>query len=286
MLGKLQDSWDLFLSSWEVLRSDKELLVLPVLSGIACGAIMLSFWWSTPELADLSPDEGLPWPLMAIGFVFYFLMSFIVVFFNSALIWAAEERFSGGDPTIGSSLGAAWEKLGLIIAYAAIAASVGMIIKMVEHRMNGLGGQILSGLMGIAWGAATFLAIPVLVHRHVGPIEAIKESAGMLRNTWGQQLAGVLGLGAVFTVAGIALAFLGALAAIFGFGISKMVGWTAVSVVLLMVCAMGVLQMALTAIYQAALYRYARTGEIPETFDSWQMEHAFDKSDGDWKFSR
>lgn len=276
MLSKFQDSWDLFLSSWDVLRSDKELLILPVFSGLACGIVILSFWWSTPELADLSPDEGIPWPLLAIGFLFYFLMSFIVVFFNSALVWAAEERFSGGDPTIGSALGAAMGKLGLIVAYAAIAASVGALIKLVEHRMEGLGGQILSGIMGIAWGAATFLAIPVLVHRNVGPIEAIKESAGMLRHTWGQQLAGVLGMGAVFTVAGIALAFIGVLAAVFGFGISRTAGWIAVSVVLLMVCAMAALQMALNAIYQAALYRYARTGEIPESFDSWQMEQAFD----------
>lgn len=276
MLSKLQDSWDLFLSSWDVLRSDKELLILPVFSGLACGIVILSFWWSTPELADLSPEEGIPWPLLAIGFLFYFLMSFIAVFFNSALVWAAEERFSGGDPTIGSALGAAMGKLGLIVAYAAIAASFGALIKLVEHRMEGLGGQILSGIMGIAWGAATFLAIPVLVHMNVGPIEAIKESAGMLRHTWGQQLAGVLGMGAVFTVAGIALAFIGVLAAVFGFGISRTAGWIAVSVVLLMVCAMAALQMALNAIYQAALYRYARTGEIPESFDSWQMEQAFD----------
>lgn len=286
MLDKLRDSWDLVLASWDVLTKDKELLALPALSSLACGAILISFWWSTPELKRLSPGEGIPWTLLGIGFIFYFLMSFVAVFFNAALVWAAEERFSGGDPTLATALQAAYEKLGMIVAYAAIVASVGLLIRAVEEKFEGVAGRMLSSVMGLAWSAAIFLAIPVLVHRNVGPIEAIKISASMLRKTWGQQLAGVFGLGLAFTAAFLVLAIFAFLFITMGFGVSRMIGWTVVSFFLFLLSGLTVLEMALTGIYQAALYRYAQTGEVPDAFDQDQLEVAFYKRGSDWKFDR
>ena len=59
-------------------------------------------------------------------------------------------------------------------------------------------------LIGVAWTLATFLVVPVLVTRDVGPIDAVKESAGLLRETWGENLIGNVGLGLVFAVAYLA----------------------------------------------------------------------------------
>ena len=53
-------------------------------------------------------------------------------------------------------------------------------------------------IIGFAWSVATFLVVPVLVVEKVGPLDAIKRSASLLRKTWGEQLVGNFGIGLVF----------------------------------------------------------------------------------------
>lgn len=275
MLDKLHDGWALFLASWRVLKADRELLVLPVLSGLACLAVVASFVVGAPELRHLSPEQGLPWPVMAAGALFYFFTFFVVIFFNSALVAAAEERFAGGDPTVRSALAAAWSCVGLIVAYAAIAASVGLLLRFMEQRMGGIAGKLLAASLGITWAAVTFLVVPILVNQHVGPIDAIGQSAKLLKKTWGQQLAGVAGMGVVFTVLSMAVVLACVLGMMLAFGISKPAGLFVAGLGILACVLLGVVQAALNGIYQAALYRFAQTGQVPDGFDQDQMEGAF-----------
>ncbi len=70
-----------------------------------------------------------------------------------------------------------------------IAATVGLLLRAIEERVGWLG-RIVVKLIGVAWALATFLVVPVLVTRDVGPIDAVKESAALLRETWGENLIG------------------------------------------------------------------------------------------------
>ena len=72
-------------------------------------------------------------------------------------------------------------------------------------------GGLLVAWIGVGWAIATFLVVPVLAARDIGPIEAIKESASLLRRTWGENLIGQAGLGLAF-----GLIFVGVLAGCFG----------------------------------------------------------------------
>lgn len=75
-------------------------------------------------------------------------------------------------------------------------------------------GAILAAIGGLAWNVATFLVIPVIADRQVNAIGAIKESALLLRKTWGEQIVGG-GLGLVFGLASILVVILtGVLAAL------------------------------------------------------------------------
>ena len=52
--------------------------------------------------------ESLPnWALLLALFVFYVVTYTITFFFQAAIIAGASERMAGGDPTLGSALGAA-----------------------------------------------------------------------------------------------------------------------------------------------------------------------------------
>lgn len=263
MFDKLSNSWELVKASAQVLKADKELLIFPLLSFGAFLATLVVFFLPMAFFGFGSAAGSETFEIVAsvIGFVFYFVTTFIMIFFNSALVGAALIRLEGGDPTVADGLRIARERLGSILAWSLLAATVGMILKAARERAGWLG-NIVIGMIGIGWNLATFLVVPVLVTRDLGPIDALKESARLLKKTWGEQIAGNLGIGAVVALAFVAYSFIGIpiiiLAATTG---SVALIITAVACVALGYGALALISAALSGIYSAALYRFATTGE-------------------------
>jgi hypothetical protein len=52
--------------------------------------------------------------------------------------------------------------VGKIAGWAAISATVGLILRSLEERF-GLLGDLIVGLIGVVWGAVTFFVVPVLL---------------------------------------------------------------------------------------------------------------------------
>jgi hypothetical protein len=102
-------------------------------------------------------------------------------------------------------------KFVVIFCYAIIAATVGIILRIVQERV-GFIGSIITGLIGVAWTLATSMVVPVLVPQHnIGPIEAVQESAALLKKTWGENIIGNVGIGFAFGVIGLFIALASAL---------------------------------------------------------------------------
>jgi hypothetical protein len=196
MFDRLARSWTLVKASAAVLRSDKELLLFPVISAVATLLVAASF--AVPVFGLRLFEGGEIGPLGAVvGFLFYLCQYFVIFFFNTALVGAALIRLEGGDPTVADGLRIARSKVGVILGYAAIAATVGLLLRAASERA-GVFGRILIGLLGMAWTVGTFLVVPVLVTRDVGPIDAVKESMTLLKRTWGENVAGNVGIGLAF----------------------------------------------------------------------------------------
>lgn len=280
MFDRLSRSWNLVKASASVLRQDKELLVFPLVSLIALVVVMVSFALPVFGLGLLDglthgEDKRVSAGLYVIGFAFYFSQYFVIFFFNAALVGAAMMRLDGGAPTVADGMRIATSRLGAIAGYAAIAATVGMILRAIQERVP-LVGRIIVGLLGIGWSLATYLVVPVLTARDVGPIDAIKESAILLKKTWGENVIGQVGLGAAF-----AFIFLGVilcsvvLITLAALTHSMVVVVLAVIITVLAVGITGLIQSALAGIYAAALYRYATKGEGSQGFNANAMRMAF-----------
>jgi hypothetical protein len=171
-------------------------------------------------------------------------------------------------------LNIAFEKLGTILEYAAIAATVGMILKMLEERA-GFIGRIVIGMIGLAWNLTTYLTVPVLVTRDVSAFDAVKESAELFKKTWGEQMVGNAGIGLATFFIFIAMALVAVPLIIVSSMISPVL--VAVAVISLMggyLCLILV-SSSLNGIYCTALYRYATTGDAGEHFPNEMMEDAF-----------
>ena len=276
MAGSLSNSWNLVKASAKVLSMDRELLIFPLLSGIASILVMISYFGPIGLLGGwelLDTDSG-GYLSTVILFGFYLIQYFVVFFFNTALVGAALIRMEGGDPTISDGMRIAVDKLPAILGYAAIAATVGMVLRMLAERLGFIGRMVVSAL-GIGWHLATYLAVPVLVTRDVGPIDVVKESAEMFRKTWGEQVVGNFGMGWAGLMMGISWTlFMGLLFFVFAsLGMGFMVV-ALIPVAVLGYVALGLFISALKGIYTAALFRYASTGE-PGIMDARMVENAF-----------
>lgn len=275
-MGKLGRGWQLAKMSLKVIRKDKEILIFPVLSGLIILLILASFFAGTFFTAGISgiEDSTSSWVFYAFWLVFYFLAFFVSIFFNAAIIGCATIRLNGGDPTVRDGLRIASQNVGRILMWALFAATVGLIIKAIQERVGFLG-KLIMGFIGVAWAIVTYFVVPVLIYEKVGPWKAVKRSASILKNTWGEALVGNLGLGAIFFLAmlpGFFLMFL---------GIYGIVAWGAAAGIVLIVIAVvyilmiGIIASAAEAVLVAALYRFATTGKVSEDFQGFAFEQPF-----------
>src|SRR5207237_9612210 len=80
-----------------------------------------------------------------------------------------------------------------------LSAAGGLILRAIAARA-GMIGRIIAGFAGAAWGAITYLVVPVLIFEKVGPWAAVKRSGSLLRKTWGEAMGGYLTRGAIFVL--------------------------------------------------------------------------------------
>jgi hypothetical protein len=279
MFERFERSWDLANACMGLLREDKSLLVFPLLSSIAMFLIVASFAVPLYPLVTTMSERGYVHTLDSMAyvglFVFYWIQFTIVTFFNTALVEVAMDRLDGGDATTADGLSRAWARFPTILAYSAIAASVGTVLRLIGERV-GFIGRLVLGVIGLVWTVATALVVPVLAAEDVGPLEAVQRSVELIKKSWGEDVIGSTGIALAFFVVMAALAFCGGLLFLAAISIHSTTFAVLVLVILVVsLCTAALAQATLSGLYSAALYRYAsgetKTGDI----DPALMESAF-----------
>jgi hypothetical protein len=278
-MGTFRRSLALFSASWAVLRHDKELIVLPIVASIVSSLAVSPFLigvfltGSGSTTTDGSVSIGvLGWVLL---FLAYVVGAYVTIFFQSALVLAANDRLTGGNPTLGSALTMAGQNAGRILPWAIISATVSVVLQAIQERA-GFIGRIVVGLVGLAWTLVTMLVLPILVIEQVGVGDALKRSASAFKRTWGENVVGNGGVGLI----GFLLFLIGMIVAgpiIFIGASNSNVPITVIGVVLLVawIVLVTAFTSALSAVFRTALYRYAVLGEEPGGFTHDMIAGAF-----------
>ncbi len=280
MFERLSRSWTLVKASAAILMKDQSLLVFPLISGIAALLVIATFalpFGGFDVLHELSRNDGkaAAGAHYAVLFAFYLVQYFVIFFFNTALVGAVMMRTDGGTPTVGDGLRIAVSKLPAIIGYSFIAATVGLLLRAIEERV-GFIGQIVIALIGTAWTLATYLVVPVLAARDVGPLDAISESAELFKSTWGENVIGQAGLGLAFGLIYFCVLIFAGMLVIAAIGMHSvpLIALTIIAAVGAMIIT-SLIHAALSGIYAAALYRYATGNASSSGFDGHMLEQAF-----------
>ena len=275
-MGRIKRTFELAKASWRVLRHDRELLVLPVLSFLVSAAVLIPLLFvaialaDTAETATSSGEESADPAMIVIGIIAVLAVSIVSVFFNGALVSGAHERFTGHDPTVGSAMRRAFARIPGLVPWALLTATVGLVLQALRERAGWLGRFVIN-LIGTAWDVATFLVVPAIIIDEKGAIDGLKESGSLLRHTWGENIAARIGFGLIgflLVIPGVIVGALGIAAGGVGLvvGITVAVAWIAVVVVVMT---------ALNAVFQTALYMYATTGALPTGFEGADLQGSF-----------
>ena len=250
-MGRIGRSFELVGQSWAILRQDKELMALPLMSGFLMIVVGASFFFGFGMRPALDARDNAA--LFLPGFLFYVASYAIGIFFQAAIVAGASERLRGGDPTLGSALSAAGRRIFPILAWAIVAATVGMFLRTIQRRL-GFIGRIVVAFLGAAWSLATFFVVPVLVLEDTGVSDSITRSIAIFKKTWGETLAGGVTIGMAslcswVTLIGVAMLLFAAKLAPVAIAFGAIGG-----------LALAAIFPALDGIFIASLYRYATAG--------------------------
>lgn len=217
--SRLSNGWKMSMDSFKVLKANKQLIIFPVLSGASMIVLMTSFavaifaakGWAA-DAFDFRGNEKLLSYLMMFGF--YLINYFIVVFFNVALMRCVRMYFQGEEVSLRDGINYSVSRIGVIFGWAVIGATVGTILKIIQQESGTLG-KIITGIIGVVWNIATFFVVPILAYENTGPIDAIKRSSQIVKEKWGESLAGNFSLGLIqflaLLITALPLFFLGSL---------------------------------------------------------------------------
>lgn len=282
-LGKFQASKMIVRESWNVLKHDKEMMIFPVISTICSAIVLLAFVggyfffalsgdWSNIEEGSREAEVI----MYSVVFLYYLITFFIVNYFQAGMMLIANARFSGQNLSFGDGLSGATRNSGKIFLFSLISSTVGIILQIISDKSKLLG-NIVASIFGAAWQILTYFSLPSLVIGEKSVIESFKDSASVIRKTWGEAIIVNFGVGFVFSILHV-IGFFAALGAVITAvvnGVDALSIYIAIGVLyILLVVILSIVSATLSLIFKLVLYKFATTGTIPTGFSRELVQQA------------
>jgi hypothetical protein len=275
-MGKFKRTKDLASTSWKVVKADRSLLRFPIQSffvGLVIiavtGAAIFAFF------APYLDDDDIPiFSFIGagiVGLLGVLLLTWVTYLFSGGLIAAAHLRLTGGAGGYADGMAMARAQSGPLFKWGLMNLTVGLILGAVQEAGDWVG-DLASALAGMAWQVVTWLALPVIVIEGKGPIEAVKTSATMLKSTWGERLIASAGFGLLVLAATLPFLLVTILGLFLFNGILFLGGFL---LMILAFIAAQIFTSAMSGVFRAALYHYAKTGEDSTYFTQEELDSAF-----------
>ncbi|MFK7981835.1 MAG: DUF6159 family protein [Saprospiraceae bacterium] len=265
---RLSNGWQLAKTSLAIIEEEKSLLLFPVLSTLALIMVCATFFGggyfifcdqllAASETAETGSAVS-PFAYV-LAFLYYFVTYFVIIFFNSALVHCAVQVLNGEETSLSEGLEFATSKLDKILAWTSIAATVGLVLKVLQS--NEKIGQIAAAIIGAGWSILTFFVVPVMLYEDKDVFGSIKRSGGIMREKWGESLGANFGFGFINF---IAILLIGVLA----FVLAQINIVLAIVVALGSLLLLGTVMSAAQTVFLAAIYQHVHnrpTGNFDET---------------------
>lgn len=275
--ARLGFGWRLGMTSLGVVMKDKTLMLFPIISGISALLFAAAF------ILGIGPDHFMQHthgmngdenytatPVgYALAFTLYMVLSFITVYFNVALLGAAQQSINGKDTVLGDGLAVANQHLGKIAGWALLSGTVGLLLGMLES--NDKIGRIVRSILGTAWAVITYFVVPVMIFENQAPPAAISRSIALMKQTWGENAGAQFGIGIIMFVA---IPIIGVAC----FAVAALVHAAAAAMVVVFILAVPFVilaGMAAKAVLMVGLYEFATKSGSGGAFKREELQAAF-----------
>ncbi len=281
-LGKFQASKMIVKQSWNVLNKDMEIMWFPILSfiGTLLAVVIMGvlfFFIALGGHPEALRNDHVEFNNIAVYgtlLIYYIVVFFISNFFQAALLTIVQGRFDGKDLSFRDGLRNASKNFTKLFYWSLISATVGVILRTIEDKFKFIG-RIISSLLGAAWALLTYFSLPSLVIGNVSVKDSFKESAALIRKTWGETLIVNFGVGLFFGL----LTFILCALTIGSIVLVPTYQMIITSIILLVLAffMMIIISSTLSSIFKLALYNYAKNGKVPEGFSEELIAGAIKK---------
>lgn len=262
--------------SYAVLKADRSLVMFPIIAGVMCllaGVVLLG--GGAVLFVEVGEVAGI-----AAWVVGLYVLTFIGIYCNVALAGAAALALDGRNTTLADGWAAARPHRGVIAQWALVQVTVGLLLQLIQGLLNDSTlGRVIASVITVvasaAWAIATFFVIPILALEGLGPKDAVKRSAHLVRERWGEGLAGSGAIGAVmivFLLLPIIAIVVGVQAVIGG---NEGLGAALIAVGVVLIVPILIFGGTLQAIFRVVLFRFATEDVVVGGFERDQLEHAF-----------
>lgn len=211
-LTRIKNSFIIFGVSFKMLFKNPKLFIFPLLTTLITSCLITAailtvynvigikefkefmdlFSKKTPENPKFSS-----YVIMFSGiFCIYFIGSFIYSFVSTATAHYSFGKFTSNATSIISSLKHSSKKILLIIKWALLKTTIGIILQSLSKKedsqesniTNWIFPNLLISLAGLAWNLATFFIIPMIAFEDFKLIGSIKNSARLMKKTFGEAI--------------------------------------------------------------------------------------------------
>ena len=235
--------------SLRILLVDSELLIFPGVFWV-CQLMLSTIYFSTWEHHAFVALIALPLYLIGILILGYLSQAAIV---GSMLL-----RFAGGDPEVKDGLQVVRQHWSGLVEW-----TVQVVLKRLKHFAQTNDGGGLK-VRAESTSAESYLGVPIAIVEDLPTSQFLERSRELFQSEWGNGSRAVFGIwNAIVLFGGIGLFFFVILSSSFS------LSWG----MLLLILASG---STLSAVYKAALYRYAVTKEFSEGFSEEVIANAFE----------
>ena len=188
--NRIKSSWQLLCNCLTFLGNNKDLLFLPIIS-LVTNILLITlfviggfFSLMSDHLIQTGTIEQSHIAIaLALTLICYFLLSFISLFCNSALVACAGARLQDRKLSVSGGLKQAAQHLSPILGWCFISTLFGIIINLLENSHSRIQ-KIIVGIIGFTWSICSYFVLPKLILENKGPITALKESAQTFKNNW------------------------------------------------------------------------------------------------------
>lgn len=271
MFSNIKKGWALGKATRRLVFKDKKLMIFPLISALAVIVEIIAIL--VPSTLFLMVYSNSFYYYLLILILFYFVVTFTSTYVIMAM-FIGFRGFSKGQ-TIGFK--DAFKQVrpyGKLIAEWSLFYAVIIVgIRLLESRMRGIAGMIFGAAIAFAIGIATLFVVPVILDKKLSPIKAIKESSSFIIKNFGKAFGGL----AYVDLYGLAIIFLGILAAIAGFSLVSLNLFAGAAVMLMgigIIAIGAMITSMLSNIFRLIIYDFVSYGKVPEGFTADMLKNA------------